>query len=213
VAILLSDIEASVRAATDHDTDTQVTQAQAYAWINEEYFALRRRLADAVPDLYTKVSADFTLGAGITSQDVTAAPLSLSDFAKPRIVEIKNSPFYSPLETAGFMTADWGGSLSWRLRGTTIDLYPQDFVPGKTFRVKYITKPAKLVNPNDPVDVPDGAERVLVESVAARIRVRLDDDPSFHLQMRDKYWAEIRDSLVRQYVSTPQTIVDITGRY
>lgn len=214
MAILLSDIEASVRAGCDHDADTQITTPQVYVWANEAYFAIRRRLGEVAPDLYTRVSPDFTLGAGVTSQDLTAAPLSLTDFSKVRIVEWKTGAYYSPLPVAPFLTADVRGEMAFRLRGTILDFFPSTFVPGQIFRVKYLTKPAaKLAAPGDAVDVPDGAERVIVEEILGRIRVRFDEDPSPHIAWRTQAWEEVRNALIKQYVSTPQSIVDLSGRY
>ena len=185
----LSDIETSVRAATFKITTGRTPQSVIWLFVNEEYQALRRRLADAVPDLYTKVTADFTVAASTYSVDLSASPISLTDFGKVRVVERKESGQYYPLEVAAAMAP---GDLDSCIAGT--------------YRVRYVTKPAKLTAGTDVLEIPDGAERVLVESIAARLRVREQEDPSPHIRWREQAWTEIRDSLVQQYVSTPQEV-------
>lgn len=191
----LADVEASVRAATDQDVSGPVTQVTIYQFVNEELPSLRRRLGDLVPDLYTAYTADFTVAAGVYSVDLSAAPISLTDFGKVRTVERKESGQYYPLSVAPALGP---GTLDPAVAGT--------------YRVSYVTKPAALTASGNPVPLPDGAERVLVESVAARVRARVEEDPGFHLRMRDQAWAELRDSLISQYLSTPQSVVCVPAR-
>jgi hypothetical protein len=213
---LLSDLETSIRAATQHDSDSQVTQPQIYAWVNEEYQMLRRRLADLVPDLYTAISADIVVTSPASSFGVVGSGLALTDFGKLRIVERKEGGYYFPIPLAPFLNADITGTVSYRPRGTgaavTIDLFPA-VLASATYRVKYVTKPAVLAAAGSTVDLPDGGERVIIERVAARVRVRLDDDPTAHERWAAQAWDELRSSIVRQDISTPCSIIDVTGRY
>jgi|SRR5579862_1421330 len=209
----LSDLESSIRAAIDHDSDTAVTQAQIYAWVNERYYTLRRRLANLFPDLYTKVTADFTIAQGASSQDVTASPLSLTDFGKVRVLQWKTGLDYWSLPLANGINPERSGRLSWRLRGATVlDIFPALMAPG-TYRLRYVTKAIKLAAPTDVVDLPDGAETVLIEDVARRCRVRVDEDPSFHSMFKSEAWQELLASLQPLYVSTPMQIQDVRGPY
>jgi hypothetical protein len=209
----LSDIEASIRAGTDHDTDTQVTTPQIYAWFNEAYAVFHRRLATLFPDLFTKISADVPVASGASSFDLTATPPTLTDFGKLRVVQVKSGLDYFSLPLANAANPEREARLCFRQRGfTTIDLFPTLAAAG-TYRVRYVTKGLKLAAPTDPVDLPEGAETVLIETVAARVRCRHDDDPGPHMMFKSEAWKDLLASLGPMYVSTPQSIQDIRGRF
>lgn len=208
-------IEDSIRGQTNHDTDTQVTQDQIYLWINEELPVLARRLANVIPDRYTKLSPDFTIVAG-NSQDLTAAPTSLTDFSRIRCVQVKSGTIYGDLDLAPNVSPETVGWLCWRQRGaSTVDLFPLQLVSGQTYRVKYIYKPApgSKAAPGLTIDLPDGCEQAINALVAMRCRHRDDDDFSLFERERERVWQVLVQSLLPFYMDQPQGIVDVTGRY
>lgn len=183
---------ASVRGATHRPGLGPLPDATLEAWANEDYPAIRRRLADEVPDLFTKVTADIPIAEGTASFVLTAAPASLTDFGKLRTVEVKLGTVYRALR--------WASALA---PFNTVGL-------AGTYRVQYITKAAALVVGSATVlDWPDGMDRVLVEQLAARVRIKFNESPKPHLDEMERAYRETRNSLLRQYVSTPQVIVDV----
>jgi hypothetical protein len=182
---------ASVRAATHRPGLGPLPDATLEAWANEDYPTIRRRLADEVPDVFTKVTADIPIAEGTASFILTAAPASLTDFGKLRVVEVKQGTVYRALRWASalapFTTAGLAG----------------------TYRVQYISKAATLaISGPTTLDWPEGMDRVLIEQLAARVRIKFNESPKVHLDEMERVFRETRNSLLRQYVSTPQVIVD-----
>lgn len=206
-----TDVEGSVRGLTDHDTDTQVTQAQLLLWANEEMPIFVRRLAQAIPDRYRKVTADFS---GVASQDLGLAPTSLTDFDRLDVVQVKDGTLYYDLPLAPEASPESIGYLAWRQRGiSTIDLYPASLYPGRTFRAKYLYMPAVLTNAST-IDVPRGGELYLVNMLAERTRHRHEEDTTYLERVREAAWQRFIASFLPFYGrSTPQAILDVTGRY
>ena len=190
-----SAVLADVLASVDQKADDQVDSSVIYSWIDDAYQALRRRLGDLVPDLYSKVSAEVVVPAGSASFNLTgggSGHLSLTDFGKIRKVEKKCSQSWVPLLHAPAYSA----------QRTTPEM-------DGTYRVTYIEKPTVINDPGDNLVLPEGGNRIVVEEVCARCRVKLEDDPSYHEGKARELWAELRDSLRNQYLSTPQTIRDV----
>lgn len=204
----LTTVITSIRASVDRDgADVQVPDTVLTAWVNEAYLQLRRRLADLVPDLYTVVSADLTIASG------NALSLSsLTTLGKILAVQRKESADYYSLPLAPATDPDASGTLSYRQRGTAaVDIFPATSAPG-TYRVRYVSKPAALTG-SDAVDLPEGGERILIEDVAARCRLRWEEAPDYHLRARDQAWEELRNALVVQYLATTVSVVDMTGEF
>jgi hypothetical protein len=216
----VSDLIADIRASTDHDSDEQVTDAQLIVWIRGRYKKLRRRLGDLVPDLFTKITADFTITAGNSSFDLSTSPTSVADMGKLLVVEKKTGADYTPLSLAPIMTADVIPYLSFRQRGNaTVDIFPKPAAPA-TYRAKYIGNgsPGAVTATDSTLELPEEAGDVLAQDVCARVRVRFEEDPSPHYEntpdgRREPLgWAELRDGLCRLYPATPQTIAVVRGR-
>lgn len=206
-----AEIEASARGLIDHDTDTQVTQAQFLLWSNEEYPILVRRLAQAIPDRYMKFSADFP---GVASQDLTAAPTSLTDFDRLHVVQVKSGTAYYDLPLARASSPESSCALAFRQRGaSTVDLFPSTGWPGLTFRAKYTYVPVPLLSGSS-LDLPRGAEIGLVAMLCERARHRMDEDTSYLERAREAAWQRIQSSLLPFYGRvSPESITDVTGRY
>lgn len=212
----LTTLLAGVRHVTDHDSDDQAgTTAQLTDRINEEYLTLHRQIADLIPDLFTVVSGDITVASGTTTINPAAAPLSISNLSKIRAVQIKVSGRYFDLPVAPVGNAEMSGRRGWRLLfGPTIELTPANATAG-TYRLRYMAKAAALTGGAPDVLLPDGADKVIIERVAARIRPRVDEEQHVqaHLAAADEAWRELRKSLVAQYRPNPMGIQDLSGRY
>lgn len=182
-----TEAEASIRGATDSVDTARTTQALLLQFANEEFFRLRRRLADAIPDLYTKTSSDLVIAPGTTTIDIS----SITDFGKIRSLGRREGTVLVPLRVASPLAA-----------------FSTDGVDG-TYVLSYVTKPsARLTNATSAIDLPDGMERALIEAVCARVRVKEKEDPSFHVQASEAIYGQVRDSLIRQYLSTPQNVIE-----
>jgi hypothetical protein len=204
----------SVRGGTNkNNTAGPVSDTLIVLWLNEALPVLWRRVADLLPDFFEKITADFTLGAGVTTMDLSGAPLSLTDFGKIIEVQQKVGADYFELPVARQTNPEQSFTLSYKRRGAnTLDFYPLVSAPGQTFRVRYVSKQPTLAvaSPNAVLGLPDGCEGALVQEVSARVRGRMEEDPTFHLQVRESAWKDLRMSLIREYLgqSIPVTCND-----
>jgi hypothetical protein len=205
----VADVLASIRGATDQDTQGPITDTLLVLWLNEEYATVRRRIAGFAPSLFTAVSPDLVVTSPATSIDIS----SLTTLLQILEVQQKQGVTYFSLRPSG-PNAEFG-ALSWRQRGfpgagCAVDISPMRQAPG-TYRVRYVVAPTPFVigTLTAPVLLPAGGERVLIEAVAARVRVREEEDPSAHLAARDAAFDDLRRNL------TPRgaVIADVTGRY
>lgn len=203
-----------VRAVTDHDTDTQVTDAQILSWMDPILQALQRQCADLAPDLFTAVSDDFAIAAGASSQDLASAPLSLGDvLGKIRSVERKQSAtVYYAIPQYHVLVGTMAASLSWRQLGETTILFRPPLAAPGTYRVQYLLKCPPLALVSTAFSVPHGADSVIVERLAAKVRMRFEEDPTPHVNAANQAWKDLRAWLIRQS-STPARVWDVTGRY
>jgi hypothetical protein len=175
---------ASVRAAIHRQgTGAGLTDATLVAWANELLPRLLARIQDDVPDYFTKVTSDIVLAEGLSTVDVTAAPVSLTDFAKPRIVEFKSGAVYLPLRWAPYLASTVTTGL------------------GGTYRVKYLPKAYFITGTSDATDLglPFGLEVALIEQLAARCRRRFNESQTDHLEAAKLAFDECRASLIRLY--------------
>jgi hypothetical protein len=208
----------SIRAATAIDASQVVTDTVIKLFINEEYPALCRKVADLSPgcaDRYTK-AASFDIAAAASTYTI-ASPIT--DFAKPRKVGRRASASlpYLPLPLAPFATAEHAGSLSWRPRGLIIEVFPATLAPNvagvDNYQLSYIYRPTLLAAGADVVDLPEGVERILVQLASAKVRIRLKDNPAPHLALAKAAWDEEKISLPEMYPGTPEACADVTGWY
>ena len=206
-----ADIIALARPLTDHDSDTQVTDAQLVALVSPRYLALRRKLGRAVPSLYRST---VTWTAAAATQDVTAAPLSLTDYDRVYRMRFQTgtSPAgYWPMGVANPLNPEaisGGYDFAFLERGTILELYPSAQAIGTGFELSYITKGVKLTAPGDTIVLPDGADYILAQLLAADIRVRFEEDPTPHLNIATAEWQELRWQLIQRYGVHPEGLVE-----
>lgn len=215
MAITAADVIAYARAATDHDSDTQITDPALIILLNPIWQRVRRKLGQRVPTVFSKVTT-FTIASGST-QDVTAAPLSLTDFERVRRLrkQVSNtSPAsYIPIGTASKIDPEgvpWNQDIVFLERGTVLEFFPAQLIPGATFELVYISKVARLAGGGSPVgatdilDAPDGIEEVLGEALAAKIRPRFDEDPGPHLNAFGTLFDDYVWDLTKRYGVHPE---------
>lgn len=196
----LSGLQADIRAATDHDSDTQVTDAQLLVWINKEYFRLRRIIGDVAPKLYS-AQVTFTISSGNTYAIVA------SDFERIYKLERLNvGSSYDPMVVANELDPEVipdGAVAAFLERGATLEIYPST-AASASYRLTYTTKPTALASAGDACTVPEGAEEVIVQRVAARVRIRFEEDPSPHQALAAEALAEVRSFIQRRYGAHPE---------
>lgn len=185
--MLASDVITYARAATDHDSDTQITDPQLVTLLNPIWQRLYRKIAQRVPTLFTKV-VTFTLAAGNT-QDVTGAPVSLTDFDRVRRIRRQisssNPVAYVPVGTANPIDPEnppFGQDYGFLERGTILEFYPASGIPGLTFELAYLTSAVALTVVSSPLTgAVAGLDEVLGEELAAKIRPRFDEAAAGHI--------------------------------
>src|SRR5689334_22492271 len=105
------------RTYVDRDgTDDGVTNAQLLPLLSPKYFALRRKLGDVVPDVFT-ARESFTISSG------NSHTISTTDFGKVLKLERSVAGGYVPMEVAPALTTGIVDS-GYRLVGTAIEVYP-----------------------------------------------------------------------------------------
>ncbi len=192
--MIVSVARTAIRASTDHDSDTQVTDAQLTAWLDLEYKNLRRVLAQIAPSLYATADSSQVIAAGSTT---LALPTNYERLVR---LEQQFGSNWFPVLISDELTPHYG-ELNAREEGAAFQLSPVSLAPG-TYRFIYVALPATLVNVTDDstaLAVPSGCEDVILERVAARVRERFDEDPSAHLARADRVWREQKSALRRRY--------------
>lgn len=166
----------AVRSATAHDNDRQVTDDQIKDELDQEYRALRRYLSQFVPELYQGV-APFTLTSPAIVQPANCLAKPV-DFERLTRLEVMFSQgCWEPVAVRPMIA---------RSQGIAVDVAGQ-------YRLTYVQRP---VDGYDEYDLPEGANRILVHKVAAWVRQRFEEDPSYHEQKAEQLKAELRRDLV-----------------
>jgi hypothetical protein len=182
----------AIRASSYHDADTQTTDAQITAKLDQEYKRLHRDLGQLVPTLFEVVSS-----AAITT---TATP----SFARPanteriRKVEILTGGTnqYTPLTVGDPLNYRNSLSLCWYEQAGNIIIGPT----AQSVGIYRVTGVAGVVPGYTSLDlIPEGCETILVERCAAWVRQRHDESPAYHLAQADEMWIEQRAYLRKRY--------------
>jgi len=187
----LEELRIAIRAETDHDGDTQVTDAQLNERINTDYQNLRRKLLQVAPSLYATEDEEQTLASG---ESTLAMPLGFERLVR---LEKKVNGFWLPVEVSDELTPHYG-ALNVREEDGVLKLAPAASAAG-TWRIVYVPKPDGLVDDEDEAEIPEGLEDILVQLGAAFVRRRLEEDPMPHLMMAKEVWNEQRSALRRRY--------------
>jgi hypothetical protein len=191
-----------IRANTDHEgsADTQITTTQLNAWIDIENKLLAREVALVAPSLYTLADEEQELVASDDDESL----LIPDDFEHLVRVEKQAGSIWYPLEISDELNVHTGSRLTAREEEGVITLSPQAMCTG-TYRIIYVRTPLTLDNDVENLDVPAGCEDIVCERVCARVRTKLDEDPSVHIANAERVWGVQKKALRRRYGKSPQT--------
>lgn len=204
MAITYAAARTQIRTATAHDVDTQASDAQLDSWLDQEVAQLRRALISVAPGLYQRVAATQlpTVNAWFDLSIVSPA------FERVWRFERLYGSTYLDVPVADESSPD-AGFLTYRETtdsGTPIlRLSPSTEALNATYRLTYHPKPTAAS-----VEVPEGLEDVAVQKVAARVAMRLFDDPAPYLALADRVWLEQRKYLRKRYGAQPQPGLRLT---
>ena len=172
----------AVRSATAHDADTQVTDPQITAELDREYRRVRRWLSGFLPELY-QASQDYTIAS---PTNVLTKPDTFE-----RIVRLEqqfSQGYWEPMQMRPILHAS---------EGIVRDC-------GGTYRLTYVARP---VDGYSAYDIPEGAEDILINLVAAWVRVRHEEDPSYFVGRANQLKDEIRLTLSMRYGAHPRCVM------
>lgn len=189
--MLLSELRDAARAETDHDSDTQVTDAQLTKRINTDYQNLRRKLIQVAASLYSVEDDAQTLAAGDGDLEMPF------DFERLVRLEKQVGDNWFPVEVSDELNPHYG-CINVREEDGVLKLAPTSLTAG-TWRIVYVPKPDGLVDDDQDVILPEGLEDILIQQAAAFIRRRHDEDPMPHTQQADTVWREQKSALRRRY--------------
>lgn len=186
----------AIRASTDHDSDTQVTDAQLNVWIDIFHQLVRREINLIVPQLYSAVASEQTLTGSTESMTMP------SDYGGLVRVEQQIGSDWYQVPIADELNPHIS-TLSVREEANTLKLAPKALAVG-VFRVIYLVEPATLSADSGTggvLLVPKGIELVICEAVSAFVRNRDNDDPSFSLSHGPvgALWKMQKTALRRRY--------------
>lgn len=197
----VQDVIDGARVQTSHDVDQQVTDPQLITFTDDAYQDLWRAVADVAPELVAKRAAStFMIAAGTNTQDVTASPLSLTDFDRVYRLERQYGPVYRPVNVASALDPELTAVPAFLERGTVLELYPSQLA-GATYRLSYIPVPETLDDATDPIPLPQGAKAILVERVIAKVWVRdeKEDRAPYHEQLAQSLETKYLRSVRKRY--------------
>src|SRR3954470_13772917 len=118
-----------VRSTIGHDTDTQVTDTQINAWIDQVFPDFRREILAVAPSLYTAVAATQQLTTSDPDFDLPA------DFERVNRFEILSGLRYYGVPVAVTVSADSQG-LTYREEAGVLRVAPADSAAG-TYKLTY----------------------------------------------------------------------------
>lgn len=177
-------------ALTDRDVDPAVQPEQLILWVNQELRKVWALIARMNRDEVTKVSAQFSILSGSTFSISSSAAgnAAITDFLDFRGLDVNTgtltSPSWLPLSVWRFSDRGAPSRLSYRVRGDTVEIMPATMALTYPYRVWYIYDPASLPDEADAISLPMGADEYIAHGVAARIRVRFEEDPILHFGMQ-----------------------------
>jgi hypothetical protein len=205
---LLSELEASVRGSTDQVDTGRTPQSLIYAFANEEYEEVVRRVAGIFPDFYRAYSADLSIAVTTSPYIDVAALTTAFTFLT---VQRKINDRYFDIDPASSPNPEVDAKITWRQRGffgtgCKIDVFPPEASVGD-YRVHYLAFPGALSGASDVIKLPLGGLKYMAACVSARVRHREEEDENYMINVRDTAFA----SLVRNL--GPAGVIGTRGRY
>jgi hypothetical protein len=207
-----------ILAATDQESyglfgNASAGYSQLVSWINNETQNLWQWGRRLNRDAFTSLSSSFTISSGNSISMTAASPagVGITDWMAPRGVDVQfSSSVWSKIGRYNFTTRNNVGFLSYRFLGDTMYIEPADLATTYTYRVWYMTS-APVADDDDrdtAMSLPEGADDYIVQGVAAKIRIKLDDDPSPHLLLQKNAEMEIK-SMLQTSGGDQGTIADV----
>ena len=204
-------------ALTDNDGYSLISTAQFVAWMNNEISTAWQWGMRCNRDAFTSnKEGQITSPANYISITATAPTgLGVTDFLSVRGVDLKlGDQIYKKIRPWNFVTRDRLIMLSYRAIGENLWLMPPQYSSLYPFRLWYITKaPAAVVGSlSTALSIPTGVDEYVKEGIAAKIRVRLDDDPAPHLQAQAGARAGV-EAWLQSAHGDQGTIADVSDDY
>jgi hypothetical protein len=174
-------------ALTDNDGYSLISTAQFIAWMNNEISTAWQWGMRCNRDAFTSnKEGQITSPANYISITATAPTgLGVTDFLSVRGVDLKlGDQIYKKIRPWNFVTRDRLIMLSYRAIGENLWLMPPQYSSLYPFRLWYITKaPAAAVGSlSTALSLPTGVDEYVKQGMAAKVRIRLDEDPAPHLE-------------------------------
>ncbi len=205
----LTQLRARVRQA-HRRTSGLLPDADIDPLVNEQMRNLWALCARLNRDLYTKTSNSFTITAGQNTK--TIAAMGVTDFLDLRGVDIDvGTSSWLPIKPYRFSSRGRVGTLSYRLRGTTLEVQPAELASTYPYRIHYVYLPADLVNAGDTTDLPLGGDTYIAHGVAAALRPSFEEDPSADLKMQELAEAQVRRFLVTHGQGPAEAVREADG--
>lgn len=191
----LQNLRDSVRFAVRRQTTAVLMDADIDPLINEGIRDLWVLCAKLNRDEYWKVSSSFTITAGQNTK--TIAAIGITDFLDLRGVDIDvGSSNWMPLRPYRFSRRGYVGELSYRLRGSTLEVLPLTQASIYPYRIHYVYQPTALAAGSDTVDLPLVGDTYVIHSAAAKVRPTFEEDPGPHLDLMDRAAVQVKRWLV-----------------
>jgi hypothetical protein len=183
-------------------------------WINNELTTLWQWGRRVNRDAFTKVSSSLIIPSGSYTMSMTAAApagAAITDWGSPRGVDVATSTdSWRKLKLYNFVTRDHVGLLSYRFIGDTIHLQPANQASNYYFRVWYLYSAPVVTTATlaTSISIPDGSDEYIKQGVAAKMRIKLDDDPTPHYALQQQAKLEVQATLATGH-GDQVTIADV----
>jgi hypothetical protein len=198
------DVIDAAREETDQVGSNQGGDDAAFiAFLQREYPKLRRRLSKVAPDWFT-IQAEGTL----TSDPIN----SVDKWSQVRRVQFQAGDRWVTVPPADPNFLGDPARICYRVIGGNLEILPETLsLEVLTFRVEYIPDHA-LPGADSDLDLPPGAEELLVQLLARRIRRKLDQSETPHIARYKEVWDETVSSL-KPEITTPTAVSDYNGDF
>jgi hypothetical protein len=189
-----------VNYMTDNDGDSLISTAQYIAWMNAELSDAWQWMVRCNRDAFTKIKEGQVVTGNSISVIATAPTgLGLTDFLNIRGVDLKfGTNCYKKIRPWSFAGRDSVSEISYRMLGESLYLLPADCAATYPFRMWYVHRQpvASAAALTAELSIPDGVDDCIKQGMAAKVRMKLDDDPSPHMALQAAAKAGVKSWLM-----------------
>lgn len=180
-----------VEAITDNDGYDLISDVQLVTWMNNEMSTMWQWGIRCSRDAFTKPKeGQIANGSNYISITATAPTgLGVTDFLSLRDVDLKvGDGYYKKIRQYNFATRDRVIQMSYRLLGEDLWINPPNISSLYPFRLWYLSKApvASAAALSTPLSLPTGGDEYVKQGMAAKVRIRLDDDPAPHYAAQEQ---------------------------